>query len=192
MRRNYPAVVVVVRLGTVAEDPTDVVVVVLGSVVVVVVEGVLAAGDGRVVVVVVPVGAVVLVDVVVVVDGVAPPVSPPKKVCPEPGWSRTTAESGFCTTSSMMVSVAMAITSTATMAPRTGTRMLRQLLWGGRRCMGRPPCSVLPSLARPASPVGTGRSPRGGGYGRACVEGRSGRCLAACRSRAWARRIEAL
>jgi hypothetical protein len=79
----------------------------------------------------------------------------------------------------MMVSETMAMTRTAMMAPRTGTRMLRQFGRCGRRCMDRGPCWVSPRLARPASPVGTGCSPRGGGYGRACVDGRTGRCLAA-------------
>jgi len=180
--RTYFVVVVVVELGTVPEAPTDVVVVVLGAVVVVVgvvVEGVLASGDGRVVVEVDPVGEVVLVVVVVVVDESVPPLSPPKKVCPEPDWPRTTAESGLCATSSTTVNATMAMTRTATMAAGTGTRMLRQFRRCGRRCMDREPCWVSPRLARPASPVGTCLSPRGGGYGRACVEGRSGRCRAA-------------
>jgi len=183
VRRTYLAVVVVVGLGTDPEVPApEVVVAVLGGAVVVVEAGVLVVGDSRVVVWVVPVGDVVLVVVVVVVvvvGGLVPPLPPPKKVCPEPDWPRTTAESGFCATSSMMVSETMAITRTATMAPRTGTRMLRQFRCGGRRCMARAPCSVLPRLARPASPVGTSLLPRGGGYGRACVEGRTGRRLAA-------------
>ena len=180
VRRTYFAVVVVVGLGTDPEVPApEVVVVVLGGAVVVVEAGVLVVGDSPVVVWVVPVGDVVLVVVVVVVGGLVPPLPPPKKVCPEPDWPRTTAESGFCATSSMMVSETMAITRTAMMAPSTGTRMLRQFRCGGRRCMARAPCSVLPRLARPASPVGTSLLPRGGGYGRAWVEGRTGRCLAA-------------
>lgn len=180
--RTYFAVVVVVGLGTVPEVPArDVVVVVLDGVVVVVLEGVLTAGDGRVVVDVVPVGDVVLVVVVVVVlvGGFVPPFPPPKNVCPEPDWPRTTAESGFCATSSMTVSETMAMTRTAMMAPRTGTRMLRQFRRCGRRCMDRAPCCASPRLARPASAVGTCLSARGGGYGRGCVEGRTGRCRVA-------------
>jgi hypothetical protein len=124
--RSYLGAVVVVGLGTVPDVPApDVVVVVLGGAVVVEVDGVLVVGDSRVVVWVVPVGDVVLV-VVVVVGGLALPLLPPKKVCPEPDWPRTTAERGRCATSSMMVSETMAMTRTATMAPTTGTRMLRQ------------------------------------------------------------------
>ena len=181
VRRTYLAVVVVVGLGTEPDVPApEVVVVVLGGGVVVVEAGVLVVGDSRVVVGVVSVGDVVLVLVVdvVVVGGSAPPLPPPKKVCPEPDWPRTTADSGFRATSSMMVSETMAITRTAMMAPRTGTRMLRQFRCGGRRRMARAPCSVLPRLARPARPAGTSLLPRGGGYGRACVEGRTGRCFA--------------
>jgi hypothetical protein len=122
----------------VAPAPDVVVVLLCGVVVVVLVEGVVAPDDWRVVVGVVPLGDVVLVGVVVVVAVVVVvvvlvPLPPPKKVCPEPDWPRTTAEIGLCAISSMTVSDTMAITSTATMAPTMGRRMLRQFRCCGRR-----------------------------------------------------------
>ena len=123
-----------------APAPDVVVVLPCGVVVVVVVDGVVAPDDWREVVGVVPLGDVVLVGVVVVVIVVVVvvvvvlvPLPPPKKVCPEPDWPRTTAEMGLCAISSMTVNDTMAITSTATMAPTTGTRTLRQFRCCGRR-----------------------------------------------------------
>ena len=123
-----------------APAPDVVVVLPCGVVVVVVVDGVVAPDDWREVVGVVPLGDVVLVGVVVVVTVVVVvvvvvlvPLPPPKKVCPEPDWPRTTAEMGLCAISSMTVNDTMAITSTATMAPTTGTRTLRQFRCCGRR-----------------------------------------------------------
>jgi hypothetical protein len=151
-----------------AEAPApDVVVVGLGATVVVVVE----EGDVSVVDRLIVVGVVVLAEaglvvvVVVVVLGVLvlPLLPPPKKVCPEPAWPRTTAERGFCATSSIMVSVTMAITSAAMVAPRTGTRIVRQSRRWGAGLGSRVPPFGGPRFARPARALDSVVCPRGGG-----------------------------
>jgi hypothetical protein len=165
-RVTYFGVVVVVGL---AEEPApDVVVVALGATVVVVVD---EEGDVSVVGRLIVVGVVVLAEdglvvvVVVVVLGVLVPplLPPPKKVCPEPDWPRTTAERGFCATSSIIVSVTMAITSAAMVAPRTGTRILRQFRRWGAGLGSRVPPFWGPRLARPARALDSGLCPRAGG-----------------------------
>ena len=128
--------VVVVEVGLAEAPAREVVVVVVlaGTVVLVDVEVGVVPGVRATLGEVVVVGATGDVVVVVVELGAVPFRSaPPKNVCPEPDCPRTTADSGFCATSSMIVSVAIAITSAPTAAPSTGTRMSRQLRFGGRR-----------------------------------------------------------
>ena len=163
-RATYFGVVVVVGL---AEAPApDVVVVALGATVVVVVdeEGVVSFVDRLIVVGVVVLAEAGLVVVVVVLGVLVPPLlPPPKKVCPEPAWPRTTAERGFCATSSIMVSVTTAITNAAMVAPRTGTRIVRQPRRWGAGLGSRAPPFGGPRLARPARALDSGLCPRDGG-----------------------------
>ncbi len=187
--------VVVVEVGLAEAPAREVVVVVVlaGTVVLVDVEVGVVPGVRAALGEVVVVGATGDVVVVVVELGAVPFRSaPPKNVCPEPDCPRTTADSGFCATSSMIVSVAIAITSAPTAAPSTGTRMSRQLRFGGRR---RTDPATLSGAPRPASPSRAeepARFPGGDGYLRSRSERRSGRWSAARRRRAWARRIDEL
>ncbi len=169
----------------------EVVVVVDGTVVLVVVEVPLVSGvwaAGEVVVVVADGDVVVVVELGVVLFRS----TPPKNVCPEPDCPRITAESGFCATNSMMLKVAMAITSAAMTAASTGTRMSRQLRFRGRRRTDPDTRSGGPRLASPSSALESARFPGAGGYLRSRSLRRRGRWMAAWRMRAWARRIDEL